>query len=105
RMLEVPEHDGETMFADTAAAFDDLPDDVKIRIEELEYKATLRLTPVQQTRPGAFWRTVRPATAQEDPEGGDPKILSDTNDYPSVIHPVVMRHPESGRRCIFLSPT
>jgi hypothetical protein len=25
--------------------------------------------------------------------------------FPSVIHPAVMTHPESGRKCLFLSPT
>ena len=25
--------------------------------------------------------------------------------YPSVVHPAVLTHPESGRKCIFLSPT
>lgn len=107
RMVIVPARYGETMFADMAMAYDDLPADMKARLERLEYKATLRLSPIEQTRPGAFWKTVRPATPEEDPGGGnqagrkvDVKAL-----YPSVVHPAVLTHPESGRKCIFLSPT
>jgi taurine dioxygenase len=105
RMVEVPSRDGETMIADTAAAYDDLPATLKAKLEGLEYRASLRLTPMEQTRPGAFWKTVRPATAEEDAEGHhdiDPSIKAK---YPSVVHPAVLVHPESGRRCIFLSPT
>src|SRR5579883_328029 len=43
RMLTVPEVGGETLFCDTAKAYDDLPEDVKARIAGMEYKATLRL--------------------------------------------------------------
>jgi taurine dioxygenase len=106
RMLEVPEREGETWFADTAAAYDDLPAEVKAKLEGLEYKATLRITMTSQTRPGAIWKTCRRATPEEDPEGG---TVSDDDSlatrYPPVIQPAMMVHPESGRRCIFLSPT
>ena len=95
------------MLADTAMAYDDLPEDVKVRLAGLEYKSTLRLTPIAQTRPGAFWKTARRATIDEDPggthdDGDDTPLLSR---YPSVVHPAVLTHPESGRKCIFLSPT
>ena len=107
RMLEVPEHEGETLVADTAQAYDDLPAEMKTRLGTLEYKATLRLGPITQTRPGALWKTVRLATDQEDP--GGPRHNEDRPEviarYPSVVHPAVLTHPESGRRCIFLSPT
>jgi taurine dioxygenase len=107
RMVEVPLSGGETLFADTALAYEDLPSDLKARLEGLEYKATLRISPMEQTRPGGFWRTVRVATKVEDPDGGsiDVNDSAATARYPSVVHPVVLLHPESGRRCIFLSPT
>jgi taurine dioxygenase len=107
RMLEVPPVEGETLFADTAMAWDDLPDAMKQRLEGLEYKATLRLGNIDQTRPGALWRTAREATAEEDPAGAVRRIYEDSAvaRYPSVVHPAVLTHPESGRRCIFLSPT
>lgn len=105
RMVEVPSSGGETMFADTAAAYDDLPADIKAKLEGLEYRATLRITVIAQTRPGAFWKTVRAATPEEDPQGGLRTNATTEARYPSVVHPAVLVHPESGRKCIFLSPT
>jgi taurine dioxygenase len=107
RMVEVPSTGGETLFADTALAYEDLPADVQTRLESLEYKATLRLSPMEQTRPGAFWKTVRVATQKEDPQGGSVSVSDPATKarYPSVVHPVVLVHPESGRKCLFLSPT
>jgi taurine dioxygenase len=73
----------------------------------LEYKASLRLDPVAQTRPGAFWKTARPATEAEAPDGPPVDAFSAGGQaiYPSVVHPVVLVHPESERKCIFISPT
>lgn len=107
RMLEVPPVEGETLFADTALAYDDLPDDIKIRLEGLEYKAILRLGIIDQTRPGALWTTARQATAEEDPRGvnNKPYEAGAAARYPSVVQPAVLVHPESGRKCVFLSPT
>jgi len=107
RMVEVPQHEGETLFADTARAYDDLPADMKARLDGLEYKGTLRLDPVDQTRPGAFWTTARPASDAEDPDGPplDAFRSGGQANYPPVVHPVVLVHPESGRRCLFISPT
>jgi taurine dioxygenase len=107
RMIEAPKQLGETRLADTARAYDDLPADVKARIDGLEFKATYRGHPILQTRPGAFWKKARAATADEDPETAykpAPEIVDETA-WPSVIHPAVLRHPDSGRKCIFLSPT
>jgi taurine dioxygenase len=107
RMLEVPAKDGETMLCDTARAYDDLSAEMKARLDRLEYKATHRLGPIEQNRPGAFWKTVRLATTEEDPVAGGKEM--DTSGmaerYPPVIHPAVLAHPESGRKGIFLSPT
>lgn len=108
RMLEVPEHDGETMLADTAMAWDGLPDDLKRRLEGLEYKACLRIDSVKATgHPGTFWTKARWATDEEDPAGAARRAnYVDVDDrYPSVIQPAMLTHPESGRKCIFLSPT
>ncbi len=107
RMLEVAPTGGETLFADTARAYDDLPLDVKSRLDGLEYRATLRLGILNQTRAGALWKTARKATPEEDPSGAhlqlyDPKVEAR---YPPVVHPAVLVHPDSGRKCIFLSPT
>lgn len=108
RMLEIPELEGETLLADTAKAYEDLPAAVKRRLEGLEYKATARTDHMSTIgRPGVFWRTVRPATEAEDPGGATRRARTDGIDarYPSVVHPAVLTHPESGHKCIFLSPT
>jgi taurine dioxygenase len=106
RMVEVPQHEGETLLADTAVAYDELPQDLKARLQDLEYKATLRLGPCKQSGPGAIWRSVRPSTRAEDPDcPASEDVPAVVARYPSVIHPAILEHPESGRRCIFLSPT
>lgn len=109
RLVEVPSVGGETLFADTARAYDDLPEGLKARLQGLEYQAALRRTPMEQTQPGALWKTVRPPTSDEYvPPGGEPidyaAVASRKVEHPSVVHPAVVVHPESGRPCIFLSP-
>jgi taurine dioxygenase len=105
RMVEVPSTGGETLFADTAIAYDDLPEHVQARLGELEYRATLRATPMEQTQPGALWHRVRPPTAEECRRLGYSRPASAaTPSYPSVVHPARLVHPESGRHCVFLSP-
>lgn len=109
RMVEVPSDEGETLLADMALAWDELPVAMKRRLEGLEYKATLRRSPVEQSRPGAFWKTARAATEAEAPgrtegeEQGNSAAIAAL--YPSVVHPAMLKHPDTGRQCIFLSPT
>jgi taurine dioxygenase len=108
RMVEVPSDEGETMLADTARAWDDLPADLKARIETLEYKATIRSGPIKtQGRQGIFWKSAHLADETAYPgnstRGRSESAIDDR--YPSVVHPAVLVHPESGRKCIFLSPT
>ncbi len=108
RMLEVPEHEGETMLADSAKAWDALPADMQKRLETLEFKATLRTAHLNLTgRAGVFWNDVRLASEEEFPGNAERAMRDGQLDdrYPSVIHPAVLTHPESGRKCIFLSPT
>jgi taurine dioxygenase len=107
RMVVPAAEEGETLFADTARAYDALPEALKRRLEGLEYKASLQISPAAQSGPGAVWKTVRPATPEEDPIS-EP-FLSHSEEtrarFPSVVQPAVLLHPESGRRCIFVSPT
>jgi taurine dioxygenase len=108
RMLEVPQAEGETLLADTAMAWDGLPADVKARLESLEFKATIRTAiPVLTGRPGVFWEQVHLASDEHWPGNAERGTRDGAIDarYPSVIHPAVLTHPESGRKCIFLSPT
>lgn len=108
RMLEVPVDEGETMLADTARAWDELPDEIKAKLEGLEYKATIRSGPSKTTgRQGVFWKSAHLASEDEYPANAGRAQSENAIDdrYPSVVHPAVLRHPESGRKGIFLSPT
>jgi taurine dioxygenase len=108
RLRAVPEQHGETLFADTAKAYDALPEDVKERIGGLEFKASFQAQFSEGARPGALWKTSRLATTEEYP--ANEKLAAAANEMkatlnlPAVVHPVVAEHPESGRKCIFLSP-
>ena len=107
RILQAPRVGGETWFADTARAYDDLPDDLKARLDGLEWVARLKRTPMEQTGPGAIWRTVRPLTDAEWAATGLDRaryLGSRAGSLPPVVHPAVIVHPESGRACLFLSP-
>ena len=108
RMLEVPEQEGETLLADTAMAWDDLPAELKARLETLEFKATIRTAHLTTLgRPGVFWKDVCLADDADYPGNGGLGQRDGVIDarYPSVIQPTVLTHPESGRKCLFLSPT
>jgi taurine dioxygenase len=107
RLRTVPEVGGETLFADTALAYDALPDDVKQRIDGLEYKAAFQMQFRPESR-GQLWTTERVATEAEVP-GNDERAQAVEEgmrklQFPAVVHPVVARHPESGRTCLFVSP-
>ena len=105
RMVTAPRKNGETLFADTAMAYDALSPTMKKRLVGLEYKASLRTGPMEQHRPGCFWKTVRPATADEDPQGRrDERVRGAiTTRYPAVVHPVLVTHPETGKICLGLN--
>jgi taurine dioxygenase len=111
RMREVPEQYGATLFADTAKAYDGLPPEVQEQIEHLEYKASFHLQfrgyLGEATGLGSLFQSVRSATTEEYPPNEhlmerSRKIAQQP--FPPVAHPVVARHPESGRKCIFISP-
>lgn len=107
RILETPKVGGETCFADTARAYDDLPDELKTRLAGLEYVAVLKQTPMEQSGPGAIWKSVRPLNDEEWARVGLNRADYENRrpgELPPVVHPAVIVHPESGRTCLFLSP-
>jgi taurine dioxygenase len=84
RLVKVPSIGGDTMWADMAAAYDNLPAEVRERI------AGLRA--VHDFIPG-FVRFA------------DPEFLTRRQaQFPPVEHPVVRTHPETGRRTLFVNP-
>jgi taurine dioxygenase len=79
----VPPEGGETEFADMYAAYDNLPGEMKQRIEGRRAIHNLD-----------FSRTRR--------HGEDPMTAEQKAKVPPVAHPIVRTHPETGRKAVFL---
>ncbi|MZD03905.1 taurine dioxygenase [Streptomyces sp. SID5785] len=83
RAVEVPAAGGDTLWADMAAAYDNLPEDLRQRIEGL--------------------------TAVHDWEASWGALMDDAQkaafraNWPQAEHPVVVRHPRSGRRTLYVN--
>jgi taurine dioxygenase len=107
RMVTPTADEGETWFADTARAWDGLPADLKQRLEGLETKATIRIDYSGKTPAGALWKTMRQATEAEYPREQQTLVHNSSviDRYPPVVHPAVLQHPDSGRKCLLLSPS
>jgi taurine dioxygenase len=109
RAVVAPESDGETLFADTAKAYDELPVDLRERIDNLEFKASFRPHWDTETYPGTLWTSARRATVEEYPDNEHlvPQFeasMTAAQKLPAVVHRAVTEHPVTGRTCIFLSP-
>ncbi|MEC4019560.1 TauD/TfdA dioxygenase family protein [Streptomyces sp. H27-D2] len=83
QLREVPPSGGDTMWADMAAAYDNLPQEVKDRIDGA--------TAVHDFIPG-FLRFY-----------GAERLVPLQDTFPPVEHPVVRTHPETGRRMLFVN--
>jgi taurine dioxygenase len=86
----VPERGGDTLFANMYAAYDALPDDVKRRIDSLDAEFTASLV---HSEDGTFAAVA--GADRNRREAGD--LVTD------AIHPLVRRHPQSGRKALFVS--
>jgi alpha-ketoglutarate-dependent sulfate ester dioxygenase len=83
RAIQVPETGGDTLFCDMAAAYQGLSDDVKDRLEGLV---------AEHDHLEAFGYAV-----------ADDERETIRQKYPVVEHPVVIRHPVSGRRLLYVN--
>src|SRR5580704_11167832 len=83
RAIEVPALGGDTLWADMAAAYDGLPEDVRQRIDGL--------TAVHDFA-DSFGRAMDPA-----------KLAEMRKQFPPAEHPVVRTHPETGRATIYVN--
>ena len=82
--IEVPSEGGDTLFANMCAVYEALPGDMKERI-----------------------RRLRVVHSHDQVLSHDPHLRNATEDYtrlPPVHHPLVRRHPVTGRISLFLSP-
>lgn len=80
---EIPDEGGDTLFADMATAYDELPQTMKVRLDGLHmvhnYENNMELTP-----------------------GHPPMSAQDKSQLPPVTHPVV-RNCAGGRKALYLS--
>jgi taurine dioxygenase len=81
--IEVPKVGGDTLFANMYAAYDALPASVKERI--------------------ACLRAVHNLDASRQRAGAPPMTEKQRREAPPVEHPLVRTHPESGRKCLYIS--
>jgi len=85
--LELPSDGGDTSFANMSAAYDELPADIKERVEGRH--AVHSYSHRYERMRGSKWRT--------------PLSPEQKSEVPEVVHPIVRTHPETGRRCLFVS--
>ncbi len=83
RIRKRPPLGGDTMFADTALIYSDLPPDVKAKIENLDAEHDIL-------------RSYGYRVSAE-------KAAELSAKFPPQIHPVVRRHPETGERHLFVN--
>jgi taurine dioxygenase len=89
RALQIPPVGGDTLFADMAAAYDDLPDEIKVAVRGLQAE---NIHPV-------LWGShdYGPAHSLTDEE-----IQERRKKYPPQAHPVIRTHPMTGRQSIYV---
>jgi taurine dioxygenase len=83
RLVRGPAAGGDTIFTDAAAAYDNLPVQVRVEIDDL--------------------RAVHDMTATMAGFVPAEQLALIRADYPPVVHPVVRTHPETGRRTLFVN--
>ena len=83
RAVEVPEHGGDTLWADMACAYDNLPIDVRDRIDDLRALHS-------------FIHVFGYGMSEE-------KRARMLEEYPPVEHPVVRIHPETGEKVLYVN--
>ena len=92
--VETPPHGGDTCFATMQAAFDALDPALRVRLERLSagHESRHVFAPSEAQRAAA---------AEARGEGG---IAEHAREYPEAVHPIVVRHPETGRKGLFVNP-
>jgi len=81
--VEIPPAGGDTYFADQYAAYEALPEDLRLRIADLTIKHDAAHTSIGKLRPGF-------------------EAFDDPRDAPGAVHPIVHTHEETGRQALYL---
>lgn len=88
-----PEWGGDTMWADTRTAYEQLAEPLRDAVD--------RLWAVHRIAPLAYWgEPFDTALGRDDAQA----LYDDAAKVPPVIHPVVRVHPVTGRRNLFVNP-
>ena len=87
--VEVPSVGGDTQFANMARAFETLPEDLKHRVADLKAVHSSR----HIFGPKGFYATT-----------GDDRYHNAEKATQDAVHPVVIRHPRSGRPVLYVNP-
>lgn len=88
--LEVPSHGGDTQFASQYAAYEALSDGMK---QLLDGMTAMHDNRIQSNKLAGKRNTERTSKLRED----------DSEDEPACEHPVVITHPESGRKALYVN--
>lgn len=83
---EVPDIGGDTLFANMEAAYDDLDEELKQRLDGLI---------AEHDAPG-FHQRMRELGSSEE------KVEAIRKEFPPVHHPVIRTHPDTGRKSIYV---
>ena len=87
RMKQAPKFGGDTLFSDMYAAYDDLPEEVKKRLE-----GAIAIHDFANFRKGLEKR----GASKEEIEAYNKK-------YPMPEHPVIRTHPDTGKKLIYVN--
>ena len=83
----IPKTGGDTLFASLSAAYNDLPNKLKIKLDKL-------------TATHSFAHGFKESLEEGH---GVKKLQKAVKDNPPVIHPVIRTHPETGKKLIFVN--
>jgi taurine dioxygenase len=98
RPIVVPKRGGETGFMDRMRLYESLDESLKARIEGLSVVYRLDIDPSKQKfGVGCAVRMIRVSPNRAD-------IMRRQDQYPAVVHPLVFRHPDTGRKTLNFSP-
>ena len=87
KMVQKPNHGGDTLFADMYAAYDNLPEEVKGKLE-----GEVAVHDFANFRKGL----VKKGLSQEEIDKVNEK-------FPNPEHPVIRTHPDTGKKCIYVN--
>lgn len=89
---ELPDHGGDTLWADLATAYEQLAAPLRRAVDGLQ--AVHRITPL------AYWGEPFDSALSREDAGA---LADDAAAVPAVVHPVVRVHPVTGRKALFVN--